>query len=374
MKIVFTVASYYPQINGVQYVTQYQAEGLALKGHEVVVITSEHPDTSEEELYNGVKIIRINAHNKHLFHVGNRRQFTDTLLHELKNADVMINVCLQSYTADWVLPLLKDIKVKKILIMHGMHSFSWSQTNKNSIGEIGLKIIRDIRWFPLYHYYWKDICRYDIAIHLHELDYAYMYFQRRGFLNNKVLYNAVEDGFFEEASQSKENVIINVSTFHPNKNQIRAIRVFEAAHIDNWRLVLIGPKENDYYYKVLKARDKYNKKTGLNNIEIYCGITRLETIRWIKKSKIYLLTSNCERFPISIIEAMATGACFVSTDVGVVSSLPGGKVSHTDIEMIEQLNRVIDSEQGKLAKEARDYAMKNLRTSTQVGKLEAFIK
>lgn len=40
MKIVFTVHTYYPEKNGVQVVTEYLAEGLAKKGHDIHVITS----------------------------------------------------------------------------------------------------------------------------------------------------------------------------------------------------------------------------------------------------------------------------------------------------------------------------------------------
>ena len=39
MKIVFTVHTYYPNKDGVQYVTQYLAEGLAKLGHDITVIT-----------------------------------------------------------------------------------------------------------------------------------------------------------------------------------------------------------------------------------------------------------------------------------------------------------------------------------------------
>lgn len=39
MKIVFAVHTYYPERNGVQAVTQYLAEGLARRQHDVLIIT-----------------------------------------------------------------------------------------------------------------------------------------------------------------------------------------------------------------------------------------------------------------------------------------------------------------------------------------------
>ena len=75
MKIVITTATYYPKTDGVQQVTQYQAEGLAKKGHEVIVITSEEEGLKEYEIYNNVEIYRINAHNFYYWHKGNKKEF-----------------------------------------------------------------------------------------------------------------------------------------------------------------------------------------------------------------------------------------------------------------------------------------------------------
>ena len=48
MKIVFAVHTYYPERNGVQAVTQYLAEGLARRQHDVLVITEKKELCDEE--------------------------------------------------------------------------------------------------------------------------------------------------------------------------------------------------------------------------------------------------------------------------------------------------------------------------------------
>ena len=50
MKIVVAVMSYYPHEGGVQTVTKYLAEGLAEKGHEVVVMTVRSAEKSHTEV------------------------------------------------------------------------------------------------------------------------------------------------------------------------------------------------------------------------------------------------------------------------------------------------------------------------------------
>lgn len=67
MRILFCVATYSPDKNGVQMVTQYQAEGVARLGHDVTVIISKHSNLKEDyEIYNNVKIIRIDAYKRYI--------------------------------------------------------------------------------------------------------------------------------------------------------------------------------------------------------------------------------------------------------------------------------------------------------------------
>ena len=73
MKIIFTVHTYYPNSDGVQYVTQYLAEGLAKKGHEVTVLTVNSERTKEYK-HNGVNVVSIFFKTKCSFpYKGNER-------------------------------------------------------------------------------------------------------------------------------------------------------------------------------------------------------------------------------------------------------------------------------------------------------------
>ena len=47
-----------------------------------------------------------------------------------------------------------------------------------------------------------------------------------------------------------------------------------------------------------------------------------------------MMTSKWEAFPISIIEAMASGIPFISTDVGIVKFLDGGIIAKSEEELI----------------------------------------
>jgi glycosyltransferase involved in cell wall biosynthesis len=60
MKILVILMYYYPHWTGLTAYAQRLAEGLAKRGHQVTVLTSKyHKDMPSEEVYNGVRIVRL---------------------------------------------------------------------------------------------------------------------------------------------------------------------------------------------------------------------------------------------------------------------------------------------------------------------------
>lgn len=369
MKILITVDSYYPDKNGVQNVTQYQAEGLVDLGHEVTVIASNnHGKYLNFEKYNGVDIFRVDAYNKNMFHFGNKKQYKRLVIEKANQCDVMMNVCLQSFAADWILPILSEIECKKILMLHSMHDFTWNKNDFKTQRLFLKKLLRNIRWREFYFTQWKYIIQYDKVIHLHEKDYSYSFFSKRNFHRNTVIYNSVEDKFFEE--HKKENIIINVASFNSRKNQMLALECFYEANTIDFKLVLIGLPENDYYHNLIQRKKELDQKYGEKKVEIHANLDREQTVKYIYMSKIYLLTSIWEGFPISLVEAMASGAAYVSTNVGIVRYLQGGYVVDSRREMITALEKMIAGDWKKLSIIAKKYANDNMRRSSMIRKLE----
>lgn len=371
MRIVFTSFTYAPKRDGVQNVTQYQAEGLVKLGHEVCVITSDWHQYSKTDIINGVRVVRLPAYKYGLWVCGNKKETQRIALEEIQQADVLICVCVFSFLDQWILPMFKDIKCRKIGIMHGMHEFGYSKSDFESLRLLLKKTIQNVRWYYFFRHNWEDIKTYNAMIHLHEKDYSYKYFVSHNYLNNFIIYNAVDDRFFLE--NEKCNRVINVGTFHSNKNQRKCLEVFYHSDLNDYVLTLVGPEKNAYYNQLLSLKEELDDKFGKRNVEFLCGITREETIELIKSSKIYLLTSDHEHFPISLIEAMATGSAFVATDVGVVSSFPGGVVASDFTGLVSELNKMKKNwsrfgEQGSL------FARKSFVRNIQVLKLNNIIK
>ena len=375
MKIVITVNTYYPLKDGVQFVTQYHAENLVKRGHNVTVLTTNHGN-NRKEVHNGVKIFRFNVVNKHTFYSGEKKEYLESLKNELKNADVLINVCTQHPLTDWCFSIFDSINCKKILYMHGMYDKTFSSRTISNISDLGHKIWNNIRWGIYYKRNKNIFNKYDKVIQLHKFDTGYIYFKEKYNIESSIIENAVDDSFFD-FSKEREKYAISVANYMPRKNQEFLLKSFYKSNVEkDFKLILIGSKDNAYYHKIVLLKDKLEKEFGHKNVEILYDIERSETIKLIKNASIYLLGSKWEAFPISIIEAMAARIPFISTDVGIVKYLPGGVIVKTEEEMAYWIETL--SSDKKLCEcigsAGNQYAINHMMIEKKVNDLEAIIK
>lgn len=373
MKIIITVNTYYPLTDGVQSVTQYHAEGLLKLGHEVTVVTVLHSGMSEVEWHNGVKIIRYNIQTKHAMHVGDKKGYRNLITALCKDADVLLNVSTQTATTEVLFPILDDLKVKKILYMHGMHDFSWRQYD---IVYSLHKIWNNIRWGWDYLLNGKYLKKYDEVIQLHDFDKATTFFKDKYNIDSVIIENAAEDIFFEKSDNQCGNYLLNVSNFDSRKNQEFILEAYYKSNQKVMDLILVGSIKNEYSKYLSTLKVEFDKKYGERNVKILEKVPREEIAKLVQQSNIFLLGSKWEAFPIAIVEAMAAKRPFISTDVGIVRFLPGGVTINTIDEMVYWIdlfskNPKIADEYGKIGGE---YAENNFNIKGKVALLDDIIR
>lgn len=373
MKIIITVNTYYPLTDGVQSVTQYHAEGLSKLGHQVTVVSVLHSGMKEVEWHNGVKIIRYNIHTKHALHGGDKVGYRELITRLCDNADVLLNVATQTATTEVLFPILDELKVKKILYMHGMHDFSWHQFGFSYSVH---KIWNDIRWGWDYIHNGKYLKKYDEVIQLHALDKATIFFKKKYNINSVVIENAAETMFFDNSDITYGDYLLNVSNFDSRKNQKLLLEAYYKSEQTKTELVLVGSKKNSYSSYLNKLKEQYDKKYGERKVKILDNVPREKIAELVKESKIFLLGSKWEAFPIAITEAMAAKRPFISTDVGIVRFLPGG----VTVKNLEEMVYWIDlfSSESQIAEEygeiGGNYAKSNLTIAGKVELLDTIIK
>jgi glycosyltransferase involved in cell wall biosynthesis len=137
----------------------------------------------------------------------------------------------------------------------------------------------------------------------------------------KVIYNGIEDtGWSRSIKLKKKFKILNVGYFDNNKNQamlIMAVAELVKKGYENIHVYFLGNETKDFQAKKCKLLAEKLKVSNYFNFEGFVA----DTVEWYRDSDLFVLCSNNEGLPLSIIEAMSAGLPVIATAVGGVCEL-----------------------------------------------------
>lgn len=381
MKIVFTVHTYWPNKDGVQYVTQYLAEGLVQLGHEVTVITTWEKKQNTVQMHNGVKVVYLYLKaNKSIF-VSGREEYTEYVLQCIRSCDCLINCCVQSPNNNVLLKYLPSIKCKKILYMHGMHDFYIRREEFSNIKYVLWHFVMNVRWHLFYYGKKRFFQEYDTIIDIHEDSKAISFMKRLGCKANfQIIHNAVQDFnniIITEKDLDKYPVLrdkffLCVANYNERKNQKMLIEAFlKVKRRDDYKLVLIG-RGHEYAAELNQIVVENNAS---EYIYVFEDMSREVTTKFIKMQKCGILSSRYEVYPIFISESIACAHPFISSNVGCVNEIPGGIVVNSIDEMSFAIQEIIQNSALtlELGEKGYKFAIENLLQCDKIHKLEQII-
>lgn len=375
MKILVTVDTYYPLKDGVQNITQNHIEQLQLKGHEITVITVQNESIKEFEVINNVKVYRFKLFTKFGIHFGNKKEYLKKLKEISDDVDLMINTCIQSATTDLVLSSLRRIRCKKILYLHGRYNFKYEKYDFISINTFIKKVFFNLRWRQFYVSNSKNFKYYDKIINIHELDEATKYFKKNINEEIQIVNNFVEDEFFNFSDEKKEQLIC-ISNFSDLKNQKFILEAISNIELHKkLKVIFIGSSENEYLKRLREISNNLMKNNSKLDIIFLVGIDRTDIRKILSESKIFLLGSKIEKIPVVLLEALAQGVPFVSTNVGNIKYLPGGFSCNTLEEFRYYINLLNKNEyiRAELGKIGRKYTIEHSKLIDMNNKLESIL-
>jgi glycosyltransferase involved in cell wall biosynthesis len=328
MRILHTVESYYPAMGGMQEVVRQLSERLVKMGHEVTVATRKHIDRTSHEC-NGVKIADFEIEGNAVRGIkGDVDGYQNFLLEA--DFDIVTNFAAQQWATDIALPILQQIKGKKVNVPTGFSGL----------------------YDPAYAAYFVEMQswmkQYDMNVFLSD-DYRDINFARKhGISRNTLIPNgAAEDEFLpgpintirEKLGIGKDDFfVLHVGSFTGIKGHKEAAEIFLRSAIENSTLVLIG-NQNEYFDKWFRKSLKFRFLRFLNrklkNRVIATSLSRRETVDAYLSADLFLFPSNIECSPIVLFECMAASLPFLTTDVGnskeIISWSKGGELLPTTI-------------------------------------------
>ena len=380
--LLLTTDDYYPRTGGVPAVSRYLCEGLAQKGYKVTVVTIKYDSLPAKESFNGVDIVRFEIHTTRLkFISGEITEFKNYI--QQANVDILINECPEALTSRCLYPILVDLKdVIKILHVHGFGGLFQYPLKINFSG----RMLKAFKYRLLYFVYLrKYLSLYDLCLCLSEVDSSKTTLEKYA-QRVKILRNAVDDIFFETSNRenpllkyaqpTNKRYCLSIANYFPYKNQKGILLEFYKSVNDDISIIFIGKGSSRYFAELIAYNLELEKTYGKKDVFFLSGVAREDIPDILSNATLYLVGSFFEEFSISIIEAMAKGVPFVSTNVGNTRLLPGGVV----IESISQMHKSIDLllNNAELYKECsyrgRAYAMQNCRTEYAVDQLEKYIQ
>jgi glycosyltransferase involved in cell wall biosynthesis len=304
MKILHTVESYYPDINGMSEVVKQLSEGLTKLGHEVTVATSKNQVRKGKRIINRVNIIEFDISGKRVLKIfGDTKKYQSYL--ENSSFDIVANFAAQQWATDLMLPILPKIRAKKVLVPTGFSGL----------------------YSPIYHNYYQKMKswmkEYDANIFLSE-NYRDIDFARKNNIRNiKVIPNGASEKEFIAKSKidirkklgipNDNFLVLTVGSHTGLKGHNEAIRIFNKAGMEKSTFLLIGKKTKSV--RGCYHQCKLLKSLSGKNILIK-DLTREETVAAFKAADIFLFTSQVECSPIVLFESIAAKIPFLTTDVG----------------------------------------------------------
>ena len=220
-----------------------------------------------------------------------------------------------------------------------------------------------------------------------------LHFHRSFLLQSFRLMENVQSHFWAFITDSKTNkktfpsltVIRNgipIEKFKPSPKKPRTVawigRMLWAKRVHS--AVDIARRLPDYSFTMIGSEETDECKTIMENkpinLEIKIGLTEDEVADVLSSAQYYLFTSTSESMPLTVLEAMSSGCCVVSEDVGDIASVildgVNGHLVPKGVDLVDWVSKNLPLLDIEVSKNARQTIIDDFTIEQMVKKYEFF--
>lgn len=301
-----------PDGGGAELYTHEIARRLAGKyGCEVVIYSSRYPDSTAEDIIDGVRYLRkgseITVHMWGFLYAMKRRKDYDRIIDEF-NGSGFFTFSLSN----------------SVLLIHQMYKEYWMR-------ELGTKGVIPYLLEPLLLRFYRK--RPVITVSGSTRDDL----EKIGFMDVKIVMNAMDNLYSGAIEKDPAPTLVFLGRLKRTKQPEHAIDIFQRVkmRIPDVRLWIIGagPLEDD-----LKKRAE-----GLGSVTFWGRVSEREKFAILRRAHLLLVPSIREGFGINVIEAAASGTPAVGYNVpGLRDSIRSGETGYLVNSAEEGSSRVVE--------------------------------
>jgi glycosyltransferase involved in cell wall biosynthesis len=340
------------------------AAGLVAHGYDVTVATRVDPSRTGNEIPSArVAEFAVDGSASARFRfTGEVERYRDFI--RSFTCDFIVCQCWDAWSTSLAQNVFKDNPAKKVLVSHGFTSHLLNFHPKPFFGlgvwlgtlPVALTAPRIMRFFDhvVFISKRKDLRRFFDHTLAHWTGY-----HAHSIIPNGISRDIAEPAkvnFREKYGVQTRYTVLNVANFCDRKNQMLALAVFAEANVPESTFVLIGSERNQYAVKLEEYLRRLRSSGFGLPVKILYNVPRPDVAAAFQSADVFLLTAKAETMPFALLEAISIGVPFVSTKVGCVDELPGGKIASyrgglvrhlrsmlQDPEMREQLGKTASS-------------------------------
>jgi len=310
VKILHTVEHYPPFIGGMSEVVKQLSTYMAKFGHDITVATTYHPERTST-IVAGVNIESFQIAGNAVGGIhGENHRYQEFLLNG--NFDIIVNFAAQQWATDLMLPILHQIRAKKVFVPTGFSALH------NQAFQVYFSFLADA------------MQQYEMNIFL-SAEYQDIQFAKNAGVDKLcVIPNGASaeeflktyDGDIRKLLGIPHNhfMILHVGSHTGLKGHRDAIEIFFQAQIQNAVLIIVGNPIDLQCHQMcqdmavqLAARPEYQASGKQLLIP---NLTREQTVMAYQAADLFLFPSKIECSPIVLFECMASKTPFLTTDVG----------------------------------------------------------